>query len=388
MTFLNRLTVVLCLWSSSSALAATTVLPAPCDPKNQEGGFLRPCSKALTSQGGQANLLDLIRKRVQQQVDAYYGLYTPTPGAQPTYHSDGGVELDPLEPPGQKIGSAVCNVLESPFVKKGGAPFAEIREDHFGKSCGTPIDIQVSISVPEVAGCAAGDPTITVNLGRGGGKGTVEDSYSWGGAIAAMTCFFAAAEREIQSKNQFTVSDINGAPSACAAAAKDTAETLASVLADGKKVHTSLKRPIAECSKAGTGQVDDQLCGSQQSLEMAFVETVSCQILAQAQAGFLNNVYGERGHKKFYEFLQPRVSKPCTEECKKRFYKSSSVCHKVPKDSQVSECVNQCYQRGLPDLVRDFFNSLWPAGGSCQTDLRHSRGTKGMGFAAEEATHA
>jgi hypothetical protein len=376
--------ILSCLLGSTPGYSEdTSNVPVPCLDDSATAGSgasnigFRPCKVVLDETG--PSPLTRIKKYIQGQIDAYYGLYAETPTGTPTYHADSGVDYDFMQPPGPKFGPTVCNVNENTLVSKNGTPYSEISQDHLGKSCGTSMAIKVQISVPKVGDCAAGKPSFSPSLIYNAVNGSLEEGYFRGSLIQATSCYYNNVLQDIKNKKMIVDGPMSGVSSACSALAQDLRKLMkdytdeVQILVNQKDPHV---KDLQTCSANAAPKAQDdpaalnilQLCSVQQGIEDAFVHLARCEIFSRAQNSYWVHTAKQSSHDELISLLKSQLGQPCSRVCNDKFYKASDTCHAVPSNDQVSDCITSCYRDKMPGVLKAQFQKFWTSddSGVCQ----------------------
>lgn len=337
---------------STLAYAADLTL-APC---GREG--LRSCAEVISETQA------LVRQRVQAQVNGYYGLSPTEPGKSVDLTS-GILPSGDLYRASRTFGSPVCSLVASPLT----ANKSETRVDHtpIGKSCGTPIGIDVRREGRRIyTKITKNDPA--------GPNGSLESGYIRGALMPGISCFLQKVENELSTSKGVGTGAILGSASACAAFAKDYQSAVERLLAapninDIKNCKNSWDP--ANQDRGELRQSSPQLCGARASLEAAFAQIAACEVFARASAHYKNRIGGVERQRGLYRTLFSDVFGACQKECKD---KVSSR----PSDSELTACARGCYEREMPEFFADVFKDAWgsPTSG-CSAGGRYLAATSG-----------
>ncbi len=324
-------------------------------------GFLRDCSTVNTEV---KTNLDL---RLKQHVARLYEGVSENPEFGKDFSKVTGSASPNVM--SYRFEKPVCNVTPNEYAMNQ----SETLVNHLNESCGSPVELNVNVSVRRVFGKCVG-ARVRSSASLQGQRGLRESAYIAGSYIQALTCFKEQVKKEIEA-GKLQISP--------------TCQSLAADVHDlgqnSKKIADALRASLGEqenktdiwkCKNSFediglTGRVvgmdvgefrqsAQHLCAARSAIEIAFNHLMACEVFARSGRDFRATV---ASLDEFGKMLQgpSGPNQTCSGECSGRCGRcqssgSATAC--------ATSCANACYQRELIKIIQQL-QQRWPSDGSC-----------------------
>ncbi len=339
-------------------LGPITQLEAPCNTTPNDvtgkGSYLRVCKDV------QKDSIDMMKKQVRLLADKMYQegkSMDPSVGVEISEMAPGASNADSMH---QKFAKPVCTLIPGPLNDFKD----ETDTNHFGESCGPAAQI--------AANTHPGGASVRFDMS--GNNGLREMGYYGGAFVQAMTCFQAQVEKEVSTGKLNVSNDCNKV----AAAIRDKGNE-GTKLVDKLKNELGATKNMADLRDCKTNEWDisgkdtnldvgqlrqsrQQLCASRESIEKMYAELMVCEVFHRAGVDFENEFVSTQT---FFENIKKGPGEQCSNQCAPQcatpgqcikvsgFIKKKATFQKGQCDTCSNSCGNTCYQRALPNYIRN-----------------------------------